>query len=312
MSWFSVVLDVSADDADVVVDRLQELGAVSVTISGAGQGGDLVIEPAPGETPLWRRNHLQALFPLDADLTRLSNALGRCVDADAMASLDVGFVDDDDWLQVWRSHAVQHLFGGRLWVAPKDAEVAEGSIVLRLEPGLAFGTGGHETTRLCLEWLAGWPLEGLTIMDYGCGSGILSIAACLLGAREAYGIDHDPQALLATRENATYNGVSDSRLSVLAPDELKEPFECDVVLANILANPLIELADKLVAMLRPGGKLVLSGLLADQVRSVMAAYPDIRFDESVQEGAWIRLVGTREPLNNSKRSSLKRDQRAEK
>ncbi|MCZ6641670.1 MAG: 50S ribosomal protein L11 methyltransferase [Gammaproteobacteria bacterium] len=309
MSWISVALDVSAAEAQTAADRLQELGAASVTISGSGQDDDLVVEPAPGETPLWRRNHLQALFPLDTDLTQLRDALKTCLDTDTMASLDVGFINDDDWVQAWRSHAVQHLFGGRLWIAPKDAEMPDDVTVLRLEPGLAFGTGGHETTRLCLEWLTGWQLEGLTIMDYGCGSGILSIAACLLGARVAYAIDHDPQALRATRENATYNGVSETRLLVLDAEALEVPLECDVVLANILANPLIELAGKLVSMTRPGGKLVLSGLLAEQARSVIAAYPDVTFDESVQEGVWIRLVGTREPLNNSKARARKRSMR---
>jgi len=300
MSWFRVILEVPADDVDTITDRLQELGAVSVAIGATGQDDDLVVEPAPGATPLWRHNRLQALFPLDTDLTQLNDQLRICLDTDALASFDVGFVDEEDWLHAWRAHAVQHLFGGRLWIVPKDAQVPADATVLRLEPGLAFGTGGHPTTRLCLEWLAGWPLEGLRIMDYGCGSGILSIAACLLGAREAYAIDHDPQALLATRENASYNGVGDAQLKVLGPDELTGQMEFDVVLANILANPLIELAPELVAMTRPGGKLILSGLLAEQARRVIAAYPDVTFEASVREGTWIRLVGTRKPLNNSR------------
>ena len=256
MSWFKVVLEISTDDADTVTDRLEQLGAVSVTISSTGKDNDLVVEPAPGKTPLWRHNHLQALFPLDMDLTRLTSSLENFLDSNAMASIDVGFVDDEDCLQTWRAHAVQHLFGGRLWIAPKDAELPADATVLRLEPGLAFGTGGHPTTRLCLEWLTRWPLEGLRVLDYGCGSGILAIAACLLGAREVVAIDHDPQALLATRDNATYNGVGDDRLAVFGPDELRQPDECDVVLANILANPLIELAPKLAALTRPGGKLI--------------------------------------------------------
>ncbi|MCZ6617010.1 MAG: 50S ribosomal protein L11 methyltransferase [Gammaproteobacteria bacterium] len=293
MSWFRVDLEVSADDADAVTDRLQELGAVSMTIRGAGQDGDLVVEPAPGETPLWRRNRVLALFPLDTDLTRLRRALGVCLDTDTLASLDIGFVDEENWLQAWRAHAVEHLFGGRLWVAPRDAVLPVGATVLRLDPGLAFGTGGQPTTRLCLEWLARWPLEGLRVMDYGCGSGILAIAACLLGAREVYAIDHDPQALLATRENAAYNGVGETHLAVLGPDELAEPIECDVVVANILANPLVELAPRLVAMTRRGGKLILSGLLPEQAADVMAAYQDVTFDASVRDGTWIRLVGTR-------------------
>ena len=295
MSWFRVSLEVAADDVDGVTDLLGELGAVSVTVRSVGEDEDLVVEPPPGQMPLWRRNRLLALFPLESNLTKLSRSLDDRLDAHSRASLDVGFVDDEDWLQAWRAHAVQHLFGDRLWVAPKDAHIPAGAIVLRLEPGLAFGTGGHPTTHLCLEWLAGQQVEGLQIMDYGCGSGILCIAACVLGAGRAYAFDHDPQALLATRDNATYNGIGAEQLTVQGPEEPSEQVECDVVLANILANPLIELAPRLTAMIRPGGKLVLSGLLVEQAGSVMAAYPDVTFEEPVRKETWIRLVGTKLP-----------------
>jgi ribosomal protein L11 methyltransferase len=179
---------------------------------------------------------------------------------------------------------------------------------LRLDPGLAFGSGGHPTTRLCLEWLAGQQLEGLRVLDFGCGSGILGLAAGVLGARQVVAVDHDPQALLATRENAAYNQITGKQLIVQAPAELSGAGDFDVVVANILANPLLELASWITALLRPGGMLALSGLLANQAEQILEGYPGIRFGEPMQDGDWLRLSGVkgspqREPADGDPREA---------
>ncbi|MEZ5560700.1 MAG: 50S ribosomal protein L11 methyltransferase [Pseudomonadales bacterium] len=291
MAWLRVSVAVDGADGDRVSDLLQALGALSVTADAAG--ADELLEPAPGTTPLWRTVRLQALFDVERPLGDITEALR----AAGHALADVDFVDDADWMDSWRAHAVRRAFAGRLWLLPRDEplpEAAQGGVVLRLDPGLAFGSGSHETTRLCLEWLAAVDLAGARLLDFGCGSGILAVAACLLGAARVVAVDHDPQALVATRDNAAYNSIEASRLEVLTAAELPEPATpFDVVIANILANPLIELAPRLTALVRPGGRLVLSGLLATQADAIRASYPQIRFEPVVQDGDWIRMDGVR-------------------
>ena len=185
-------------------------------------------------------------------------------------------------------------FGERLWIVPSWAEPLTGNAVnLRLDPGLAFGTGTHETTAMCLAWLDGADLTGKTVLDFGCGSGVLAIAALLLGAERVLACDIDPQALLATRENATLNGVSD-RLECCLPDAMPTQASFDLVIANILAGPLVSLAPQLLGYCASGAALVLSGILNAQANEVMAAYaPDIRFAPPARQGDWTRLAGVR-------------------
>jgi ribosomal protein L11 methyltransferase len=289
VSWLKLDLEVAAADADDVGDLLLGMGAVSVTVSPGSD--DAVLEPALGTTPLWRRNRLSILLPLDADVAAIRASLEarKSVD-DERFNFAVSFIEDADWLNRWRDHAVEHCFADRLWVVPRDVEMPSG-IVLRLDPGLAFGTGGHPTTRLCLDWLARQNLDGLRVLDFGCGSGILALGACLLGARQVVAVDHDPQALLATRENAAYNQITDEQLMVLGPAEFSSDDGFDVVIANILANPLLELAPTFMSLLQPGGALVLSGLLADQADQIVAGYPEVDFDEPSRSGDWLRLSG---------------------
>jgi ribosomal protein L11 methyltransferase len=295
-AWIQISIDVSAAAAGACSDRLEALGAVAVTFGGASE--DDVLEPLPGEQPLWSAVRLDALFDLDADLTSIRGQLA----SDAARVVDVTLLPDADWQARWRAHAVRRLFGGRLWVIPRDealpetgADAADRVAVLRLDPGLAFGTGAHPTTRLCLERLATLPLAGKRVLDYGCGSGILALAACLLGARSVAAIDHDPQALAATLDNAAWNGVGTDRLRVADPAALQgagaahERF--DVIVANILANPLIELAPHLTRLAAPGATLILSGLLREQEAQVRAAYPRVRFAPAEADEDWIRLDG---------------------
>jgi ribosomal protein L11 methyltransferase len=295
-AWIQISIDLSAAAADACSERLEALGAVAVSFGGAGE--ETVVEPLPGEQPLWASVRLDALFELDADLTSIR---GQLI-ADDIRIVDVTLLQDADWQERWRAHAVRRLFGGRLWVIPRDeappdsgGKAASEAVALRLDPGLAFGTGAHPTTRLCLERLATLPLEGMRVLDYGCGSGILALAACLLGAKAVTAIDHDPQALAATRENAACNGIGLDQLRIAEPAALTGDAaggDFDVIVANILANPLIELAPHLTRLAAPGATLVLSGLLADQEAPVRAAYPGVRFAPAVPDEGWIRLDGT--------------------
>jgi ribosomal protein L11 methyltransferase len=202
-------------------------------------------------------------------------------------------LEDREWERAWLDNFKPMRFGKRLWVCPHGLEVeAEDAVVVRLDPGLAFGTGTHPTTALCLEWLDGAELAGKTVIDYGCGSGILAVAALKLGARQVIGIDHDPQALLATRDNAAANGVAD-RLLVQGSDAA-DPAPADIVLANILANVLIDLSGRIEPLVADGGELVLSGILEDQWPAVAKAYSaGLDFGQAIIKDGWVRLHGRR-------------------
>lgn len=292
MAWLSVRLSVASPRIEALCDALMDAGALSITLRDAADVP--VLEPGPGETPLWPLAELDAMFPLDADLAdvraRLTVGLGGSIER---ASLDVRFIEDSDWSQTWRNHTVEYRFGDRLWVVPRDAAAPEGaSVVLRLDPGLAFGTGSHATTAMCLEWLASHQIAGWSVVDYGAGSGILGVAALLLGAADVAAVDHDEQARLATRANATYNGVASQRLRIFEPDELAITPH-DLVLANILAGPLMTLAPRLSALVAPGGALVMSGLLERQLGDVLERYPQFRFAQPVVRDSWVMVEGTK-------------------
>jgi ribosomal protein L11 methyltransferase len=212
----------------------------------------------------------------------------------ALPEIDVTLVEDKDWERAWMDDFQPLKFGERLWIVPSWHDAPDPDAAnLMLDPGLAFGTGTHPTTALCLEWLDGQDPHGKQVIDYGCGSGILGLAALLLGADHVIGVDTDPQALEASRENARRNGVEDSKLDLFLPDNEPET-KADIMLANILAQPLIGLAPHLASRTRPGGDLVLSGILSNQAREVMAAYePWFVMDEPEQREEWIRLTGRR-------------------
>jgi ribosomal protein L11 methyltransferase len=270
-------------------EALVELaGADAISLHDAAD--DPVLEPEPATAPLWPTVIVRALFAGDADLSRLSELLRAACAAERLTVTDL---EESDWQRGLRQTVAARPIGGRLWLAPADdAAVPTGRIGIRLNMGLAFGTGAHPTTALCLDWLDAQLPSGATLLDWGCGSGVLAIAALALGATRAWAVDNDPQALIATTANAALNRVSE-RLFVGAPSALP-PITVDVLVANILAAPLIELAPAFAARVEPNGALVLSGVLNHQTSGIVTAFERHfgAFEVATSEG-WARVTARR-------------------
>jgi ribosomal protein L11 methyltransferase len=262
--FLQLTLSIGSADPAPFEDALLAAGAASITLEDAGD--DPVLEPPPGSTPLWPRVRIKALFDSASNAAAL-----RASFPDATFE----HVADRAWEREWLKDFRPMRFGRRLWICPGGQrptldESTDAPCLIELDPGLAFGTGTHPTTALCLEWLDNAPLQGKFIVDYGCGSGVLAIAALKLGAATALAIDIDPQALIATRENAVRNQVAE-RLTVASPDEAPRA-QADILLANILAEPLMELAPSFAERVAPGGGVVLSGILRSQAPPVASRY----------------------------------------
>jgi ribosomal protein L11 methyltransferase len=272
-------MDLETLNPDSVEEVFSRHGAQSITFTDAGDKA--LLEPGPGETPMWGETRIMGLFAPDTDFTSLQEDLRTTLDIEALPSHEVVELEDRPWEREWLKDFGPMRFGERVWICPGDSVVDDdAAVVVQLDPGLAFGTGTHATTALCLEWLDSLPLEGKSILDYGCGSGVLAIAALKLGCVKAVGVDIDPQALVATRDNAARNNVSD-RLAT-SQDAVGAGGAYDVVVANILSGCL----------------LALSGILSEQVGEVLAAYgPWIEFDDPVEREqggqTWARLTGRR-------------------
>jgi len=288
-------MDLETLNPDAVEEIFARHGANSITLTDASDRP--VLEPAPGETPLWRDTRITGLFSPDADLGALRTDLLQSLSIGDLPENEVSVLADRAWEHEWRRDVGPMQFGSRLWICPGDSSADDDvAVVLKLDPGLAFGTGTHASTALCLDWLDGLNLHGLTVLDYGCGSGVLAIAALLLGSDSAIAMDIDPQAVIVTQNNATRNNVDEQLTVVGCANEIDGTF--DVVVANILANPLIELAAPIAGRVNGGCVLALSGILSEQVDQVIEAYrPWIEFDEPVsrQQDAqtWARLTGRR-------------------
>ena len=267
-----------------------DAGALSVTYQDAAD--EPILEPGLGEHPVWPVTQVVALFPDDCDAGRATQRLREALH-DAVIEPRLERLEDRDWSSTWREtfHAMR--FGAHLWVVPSGEQAPESdAVTIHLDPGLALGTGTHGTTALCLEWLDAHPPLGREVIDYGCGSGILAIAAGKLGASRVRAVDIDPQALLATRENAGRNGMA-QRVDALFPEAL-DARPVDLLIANILANPLIELADTLASRVSLQGRIVLTGILAEQAGYVMTAYrPWFEFREPVKREGWVLLEGVK-------------------
>lgn len=291
MPWHQLSLVTTEAQVPAIEAALEALGALAITLDDAGNQPQL--EPPLGTTPLWRATRLAALFPAEGDPEPLRRAATLALEGLPHHDLVIEYLEDRCWERAWLDAFHPQRFGKKLWVCPVGQGAPDPeAVVLTLDPGLAFGTGHHPTTALCLRWLDGADLKGRTLIDYGCGSGILALAALKLGASHALAVDQDPQALIATADNAAKTGLTE-RIQIFTPDTLPR-VTTDLIIANILAGPLIELAPRLVGLLAPHGHLVLSGILVEQASAVQLAYQGaILWDPPVVEEGWVRLVGTR-------------------
>lgn len=289
MPFLQLTLNIGAADPTPYEDALFALGAFSVTLEDAAD--DPILEPAPGATPLWPTVVVRALFDAQtkasAVLKSLRDAVGHELPTSTFAS-----IADRAWEREWLKDFHPMRFGQKLWVCPAGQRPSDDeAIIVDLDPGLAFGTGTHATTALCLEWLDTAPLAGKSVIDYGCGSGILAIAALKLGARVAYGTDIDAQALLASRDNALRNDVA-PRLQLIEDPSALRP--ADILIANILAAPLYELASRLAKLVAPHGRIVLSGLLDAQAAALAEHYRAwFAIEPVITKDGWARLTGVR-------------------
>jgi len=289
MAWHQISVITNENTAPKLADFFSHLGAVSVTYMDAED--EPVYEPAIGETKIWSNTEVIALYELDANPALIKERVYNRFEKHGLRNWREEHIADQEWERAWMEYYKPMKFADKLWVCPTGQEqIEDGTVCLTLDPGLAFGTGTHPTTALCLEWLASHNLNGKTVIDYGCGSGILAVAALLLGAEIADAVDIDEQALTATRDNALKNNVQD-KINCYLPEQFS-PVQADLVLANILAKPLIDLSGQICALLVSGGQLVLSGILQEQTDSVLAAYQHrITFNPPVQQEDWIRLDG---------------------
>ena len=292
MSWIQLRLDTYPDQVEQLEERMLASGSVAVTMED--NANQPVLEPAVGETPLWGQTRLTGLYPADTDMHAVLAHFPEPLLAQCNQRIEI--LEDKDWEREWMQHYQPMQFGKRLWVCPSWLEPPEPDAVnLLLDPGLAFGTGTHPTTALCLAELDSMRLEEQVVVDYGCGSGILAVAALKLGATEALGVDNDPQALAASRDNAGRNGVDPELFPVALPGQYDTDHwlqRADTVIANILAGPLMELSGTLLHCLKPGGTLMLSGLLATQAPGMIEHYASkLPLRVAGEHEGWVCLRG---------------------
>jgi len=288
MNWQQVHITIPKDQLQEIEDFLLSIGALSVTYKDAGDNP--VLEPLPGETPLWPELIVTGLFNQKKNMGTVMNILARHYPD---LKIQKEELEDQDWERSWMNDYQPMSFGNRLWVVPNNMDAPdENAVNLRLDPGLAFGTGTHPTTALCLQWLDQHDVSNKTLLDYGCGSGILAIAGLLLGATMAEGVDIDPQAITASNDNAINNNVDD-KLQVFLPEDYRAK-QYDVVMANILSGPLAELAPNLNNYTKIGGSIILSGILAEQAESIRNVYQQwFDMNEAVIHDGWGMLSGTK-------------------
>ncbi len=291
MPWLQLSITTAKQHCDTAEAALLEHGACSITCRDADDMP--ILEPAPGETPLWENNIITGLFDASADTETLITSLHIAMSG-REHHIHSEMLADQNWERAWMTHFKPMRFADNFWVVPSHHDVVEADAVnLRLDPGLAFGTGTHPTTAMCLQWLGQHPPVGKTVLDFGCGSGILAVAALLLGAHKAVGTDIDPQAIEASRSNAERNQVAEDLQLALVNDFRPQTF--DIVVANILSGPLTQLAPTLAQYVIAGGDIVLSGILRGQADAVLEAYAQNGFDMgiTVHQQDWVMLHGCR-------------------
>jgi len=297
MPWLQLFVDTHRDQITVIEDALLQAGAASVTLQEhipQGQQEQPILEPALGETPLWDHSRVTGLFDASCDTKQVIETLKKQVSPLPKTLWEQ--LEDKDWEREWMDNYHPIQCAEKLWICPSWQSPPDPDAVnLLLDPGLAFGTGTHPTTFLCMQWLAEQKINNVEVIDYGCGSGILGITALLLGAKKTTGIDIDPQALLASHDNVKRNGLKIEQFPVYLPQQKPLKEGCaDIMLANILAGPLVELSDTLISPLKVNGRICLSGILATQAKEVEKAYSNkITFAPIAEKDGWVRLSGHR-------------------
>jgi ribosomal protein L11 methyltransferase len=287
MAWIQFIFNSAPDAADHLSDVLSECGASAVTFQD--NEDQPIYEPEIGTTPLWAATNVIALFDAETNTDFIIQLLTGMLAPEAVPSYRIEAVEDKDWVREWMDNFHPMSFGKKLWICPSwHTPPDENAVNIMLDPGLAFGTGTHPTTALCLNWLDQADVKDKVVIDYGCGSGILAIAAALLGAKKVIGVDTDPQALEATQANAERNGV---QIDAYLPDDCPE-ITCDLLLSNILAGPLQSLAERLADLTKAGAPIVLSGILDIQADDVSKSYQTwFDMEAPILKDEWIRLVG---------------------
>jgi ribosomal protein L11 methyltransferase len=296
MPWLQLSLTAEKDLAPAVQTLFENLGALSVSYGDAEK--EQFLESAPDETRLWSHTRITALFDIAVDPNLLQAAVSNAISREAFHNLEFQTLEDRVWERTWLNDFHPMRFGRRLWICPAGRRPDKANaVIVDLDPGLAFGTGTHPTTALCLRWLDGIALTGKRVLDYGCGSGILAIAAALLGADSVAAVDCDTQALEATRDNAAKNAVQDRIVTLLPEQAPQEAF--DVVLANILAGTLIELAPQLRTRVSTDGLLALSGILVEQAKSVASKYGEwADLNPPMISEEWVLLHGSKREVQH--------------
>ncbi|PCJ19457.1 MAG: 50S ribosomal protein L11 methyltransferase [SAR86 cluster bacterium] len=295
MAWQQLRVLLPKQQLESIEQYLLEQGALSTTYLDAED--QAVFQKEPGSIPLWDNVCLVCLFRAEFNLDIILLGLQMHTSIPS-SNITVEFLEEQEWERSWMADFQAMQFGKNLWICPSwQTPPDPDATTIMLDPGLAFGSGSHSTTSLCLQWLEQTPLNQLTVIDYGCGSGVLAIAAALLGAKCVVGIDNDPQAITATKENAKRNNIAKDLITAYLPDELPSALEeskCDILLANILAEPLLQLAEKFAGLVMPKGKIVLSGLLEEQAEQMLEKYQRwFEMDKAAVENDWVRLTGTR-------------------
>jgi ribosomal protein L11 methyltransferase len=292
MTWRQLSLSCQASELSQVEDLMLELGALSISLRDAGD--EPIYEPLPGDNPVWQDSIVTATFSEDCDHESLAQLLAARLPRHLANTVTRDSFHDQDWIQAYRQHFQPLQVAPELWIVPSWLEPPDPDATnIRLDPGLAFGTGSHPTTALCLAWLAAQDLENLSVIDFGCGSGILAIAAIKLGARQVLAFDIDEQALSACRSNMKVNTVGAEQIQVSLPASI-DTGAVDLLVANILAAPLIDLARKFAGLVKPGGKILLSGILLSQLNDIQSAYSNyFELDPAARRDDWICISGSR-------------------
>lgn len=295
MAWWQLSVQSKAAELEQTEASFLALGAVSITLSDAKD--EPLYEPLPGDHPVWQHSLVTGLFEQNQSLESLHNDLENLLQPHQIASIRDAEIEDQDWERAYQQYFQPIQYGNNLWVVPSWVDPPDADAInIRLDPGLAFGTGSHPTTALCLDWLSEKNLNSQSVIDYGCGSGILAIAASKLGASKVTAVDIDPQALDATRDNMFRNGIDPDSFNICLPEQM-DLESIDLLIANILLGPLVELAEKLAELVTPGGKILLSGILANQLDDITCAYQTYFDLNSVSTREdWICISGSRRQL----------------